>query len=299
MHAALRLPGAETGAALGTVVQVWAPRSEGDNPSRAGSALRLLGAVGFQTDLAALGHLLQGQDLSALPGVPPQAVRSRQLAVVAGRLCAERALLQGLELQTGLQGNGFKTAGPAGHDRLCTAATATALAPLEVGRGDAGQPVWPEGWTGSITHSSSRAVALVLPRQGAYDLGIDTEQLITSATRPAVLKLCVHPSERPMLAAAARPDLALTMLFSAKEAYYKAVYGAVRRFIDFQEVALSGWSAETGRFSIGPAPVAPGLQARSAGPCAALPQATGWFVEQGAEVLTLVAPGYGPDSWPA
>ncbi len=209
-----------------------------------------------QADLAALEAALRGRDVLCLPSVPPFAVRHRQLAFVAGRMCAELALLQ-----------------------------AGAHGPCSVLRGASGQPVWPRGWTGSITHISRFALAVATRREGAYDLGIDAEQLIAARTQPAVLQTCVHSSEQQLLAAAARPELALTVLFSAKEAYFKAVYGQVRRFIDFKEVALAGWSPSEGSFHIGPAP---GAAAKPD-----WPQVKGWFVEQGGEVVAVLGPGYG------
>lgn len=221
-----------------------------------GAVPSLSGLAWIRLDLEALDRCLCGVHLAAWPLVPPRAVRSRQLAFVAGRLCAEAALQQ-------------------------------LGAPHTVGvaRGDVGQPLWPGGWTGAISHTGRSALAVAGCRQGDCDLGVDVEPLIDPRTQPAVLQQCVHDSERAWLQAAASFGLALTVLFSAKEAYYKAVYRRVRRFIDFKEVAVSAWSPQRGTFQIGPAPGAAGT--------IQLPTAPGWFVEQGGEVTTAVAPGYG------
>lgn len=71
---------------------------------------------------------------------------------------------------------------------------------------------------------------MVSPRASCAALGIDMEQLIDA---PAdVSDLIAQPEELALLAPLGA-QRALTLLFSAKEALYKALYPEVRQFFDF------------------------------------------------------------------
>lgn len=109
-----------------------------------------------------------------------------------------------------------------GLGRACARA---ALAGL--GHGDAviakdrnGAPVWPAGIAGSITHTQDYAAALVGESGRFAGIGIDAERAggVTKDLWPRLFS----ETERKMLGAHCDPLLAATLLFSAKEASYKA-----------------------------------------------------------------------------
>ncbi|QJE03663.1 4'-phosphopantetheinyl transferase superfamily protein (plasmid) [Massilia forsythiae] len=218
----------------------------------------------FRLDVAtaqaglALDHLdciLAGTPLDGLPGMPVNAVRPRQLSYLAGRLCAERALAAcGLRLDGG------------------------------VGRGDGGEALWPEGFSGSISHTGNRAFAVVAARQGRYDIGIDAEHIVDDRTRRDIQRLCMCEDEAGLVAACPDPNVAATALFAAKEAYYKAVYRVVRRFVDFGEALVSAIDVDAGRIDIGPAPDAAAAHA--------LPGTRVRLTVRDGMVLAALAPGY-------
>lgn len=197
-----------------------------------------------------LGHA----DLSPLPGVPARAVRSRQLTFVAGRLCAERALaLAGEPLTSALL------------------------------RGEHGQVLWPPGWRGAISHTDDQAFAAVLPQAHADGLGIDAQPRIAGGALEAVLAQCMGDAERQLVAAQPDAAWAATVLFAAKEAGFKAIYGRVRRFVDFTEYRLSRLDGSEGRFELLPkGPSAPDL-----------PALQGCFRAQGDVVLASVVLPHG------
>src|SRR5437016_3123123 len=61
---------------------------------------------------------------------------------------------------------------------------------VAIGRGEAGQPVWPPGIVGAISHSADVAVALV-GRQAEYaGLGIDIEDLARGPSARAARLVC-------------------------------------------------------------------------------------------------------------
>lgn len=204
--------------------------------------------------IAVLERSLEGVPLDFLPGVLLQAGRQRQLSYLAGRLCAEHAM----------RSWGEETLRP-----IC--------------RGKSCEPLWPGGWTGSISHTASHAFAAVMPRVGPYDIGIDAEAIFDDRTRHDVLHVCACDHEVEVVASESKKEnLAATVLFAAKEAYYKAVYGALQRFVGFEEVLLSSLDLTSGKFELVPRTVAKD----SCG----LPSASGRFVVESGMVRACVAP---------
>ncbi|MFF5721167.1 4'-phosphopantetheinyl transferase [Streptomyces buecherae] len=102
------------------------------------------------------------------------------------------------------------------------------------------EPLWPSGVVGSMTHCAGyRAAALSFDADHA-SIGIDAEP---HAPLPeGLLTKVAHPDEVPHLArlTAARPEVHWDrLLFSAKEAVYKAWYPLARRWLGFQEARLA------------------------------------------------------------
>lgn len=106
-------------------------------------------------------------------------------------------------------------------------------------------PVWPDGVVGSITHCPSRVAVAVVRAADAGGIGIDIEP---STPLPEGLEPLVLTAEeagqfigRPSMEQALRGRL----VFSAKEATYKAVYPLTKQVLEFADLAVS-W--EAGRF---------------------------------------------------
>ncbi|WP_428510431.1 4'-phosphopantetheinyl transferase family protein [Roseateles sp.] len=177
------------------------------------------------TDLRRLEDLFDGQCLDDLPGLPSRASRRRQIEFIGGRLAAERAL-----------------------------ARAGANPEAPVARGSRGQPEWPAGWTGSISHTASHAYAVATRASGPAGIGIDAEVVVDSRTRADILSICAVAEELPRLERLGRENEAATLLFSAKEAYYKCVFPLARDFVEFDEVVLAELDPATGRVAVEPTP---------------------------------------------
>lgn len=114
------------------------------------------------------------------------------------------------------------------------------LAPCEIGRHDR-LPIWPASAVGSIAHTSTMAAAIVAPATRHDGLGIDIEG--RTAVSPEVAERVLTPAERAWLPA---PEWR-TMVFSGKEAIYKAVYPLTGEFLGFRDVELD-IDAEAGEF---------------------------------------------------
>ena len=114
--------------------------------------------------------------------------------------------------------------------------------------GEARMPVWPEAFLGSISHCAEMCLAHVGHRGSLLGIGVDVER--SHAVTPDMLAQVCAPAESDRLAAAvgAQADIA-TLAFSAKEAFYKAYFPAVRTFLEFTDVGLEvDWPA--GAFAV-------------------------------------------------
>jgi 4'-phosphopantetheinyl transferase EntD len=145
-----------------------------------------------------------------------------------------------------------------------------------IGSGRHGEPCWPEGFTGSITHKTGAAVAVAAAVPEA--IGIDLEH--AAALPWPVRRLVLLPAEPglPRRFPVAAP-VAERIVFSAKEAYYKwhhSAHGGLRR-PGFADVRISlragdrppaGWRPASGRLRAEPASaVPPAVGAWVCGPC--------------------------------
>jgi 4'-phosphopantetheinyl transferase EntD len=140
-----------------------------------------------------------------------RAVEKRRREFVTGRACAREALAR-----LGLQ-------------------------PTPIGSGRHGEPIWPSGVVGSITHCHGYRACAVARSHAVLMLGIDAER---DAPLPAgVWEEVAHGREldlRAHAALAAGPGPHLdAVLFSAKEAVYKAWFPLARRRLGFEDVELS------------------------------------------------------------
>lgn len=93
-------------------------------------------------------------------------------------------------------------------------------------------PVWPPSAVGSIAHTQTLAAAIVGAATVHDGLGIDMEA--RNAVSPRVAERVLTAAERDWLPAAEWR----TMLFSAKEALYKAINPLTGEFLGFGDVEL-------------------------------------------------------------
>jgi 4'-phosphopantetheinyl transferase EntD len=103
-----------------------------------------------------------------------------------------------------------------------------------------GAPRWPDGVVGSMTHCAGYRAAAVAHLRDLRTVGIDAE--VHDALPDGVLDLVSIPSERTRLRqlAADEPGVCWDrVLFSAKEAVYKAWYPLTRAWLDFAEADLT------------------------------------------------------------
>jgi 4'-phosphopantetheinyl transferase EntD len=111
-------------------------------------------------------------------------------------------------------------------------------------------PQWPDGVIGSITHTKDYC-GVVLARQGesVESLGVDVER--REAVKEALYDKICSAAELERLEDAGGPPLGtlVRVVFSAKEAFYKAQYPITRQYLGFHaaDVVLD---VDTGRFEV-------------------------------------------------
>ncbi len=154
--------------------------------------------------------LLLPEELAYVAG----AVEKRRREFAAGRLCAARAL----------------------------AALDVARSPLLVA--DDRSPRWPSGIVGSITHTAGFCGAAVAARDAFAGIGIDAEAV--SDTPWKISHRICAPDELQWLRAVPEPDrnAMATLVFSAKECFYKSQYASTGEQLEFLDVSVvigDGW----------------------------------------------------------
>jgi 4'-phosphopantetheinyl transferase EntD len=106
-------------------------------------------------------------------------------------------------------------------------------------KGPAGEPHWPAGVVGSITHCDGYAAAVVAWRAQLLTVGVDAEP--NEPLPEGVLALTASVAEAVQLDALATVDPRVhwgRLLFCAKEALYKAWYPVQRRWLGFEDVEI-------------------------------------------------------------
>lgn len=104
--------------------------------------------------------------------------------------------------------------------------------------GDRRQPLWPQGYCGSISHCGTTALAVV----DAQPVGVDMETVFDADMCHETEDSIILPVERRVLVNSGLPfELALTLAFSAKESAYKALsfmINGLPGFTDAEVIAL-------------------------------------------------------------
>lgn len=165
-------------------------------------------------------------DLDTATDVQPEEARAiahavprRQTEFLTTRECARRALLR------------------------------LGFAPQAIPIGAHREPIWPTGVVGSLTHSADLRAATVAASSLYRSLGIDAEANVPLPQ--STFELIANPCEVSDVESlgSAWPRVAWDrLLFSAKEAVFKAWFPATGCWLDFSECTLS-INAETSTFT--------------------------------------------------
>jgi 4'-phosphopantetheinyl transferase EntD len=148
-----------------------------------------------------------------------RAVPKRAREFAAGRLCARRALAE------------------------------FGIVDVAIEVADDRQPIWPDSMVGSITHTAGFCAAVVAERRMVGALGLDSE--VVGDVGAEIWPRIGVPAETAWVQTlpASQHPAAKTLIFSAKEAFYKCQYPLTHERLDFQDVRVeAAWDACQGRF---------------------------------------------------
>lgn len=153
-----------------------------------------------------------------------QAVPKRVQEFAAGRLCARRALAE-----MGI------------HDFPLLSASDR-------------QPLWPAAAVGSISHTKGYCAAVSGRRAQFAGLGLDTES--SSALAPELWEQICTGQELKRLQALPQHwrVRAASLIFSAKEAFYKCQYPITAEWLEFLDIEIEpqSWQTDAGGFEVRP-----------------------------------------------
>lgn len=116
----------------------------------------------------------------------------------------------------------------------------------KAGRAAARAPDWPDGFTGSLSHTARHCAVVVARRTAVAGIGVDLEA--PSRMRPGLLDRICTPRERARLREAGDPPEAAALYFSAKEAFYKLWHPLAGQAPGFRDVEVE--ILESRRFRI-------------------------------------------------
>jgi 4'-phosphopantetheinyl transferase EntD len=179
----------------------------------------------FQAGVVAAELREPGDPASLLPAEARhlrRAVPKRVREFAAGRVCARRVLAE----------------------------FGIANFPIEVAADR--QPLWPDAIVGSITHTAGFCAAVAAQRQSMAAIGIDSE-VVGAVNEPIWPTICVAAETAWLESLPARERIAaVTLIFSAKEAFYKCQYPLMRESLSFQDVRVEAldWGVAAGAFTI-------------------------------------------------
>jgi 4'-phosphopantetheinyl transferase EntD len=116
------------------------------------------------------------------------------------------------------------------------------------------QPVWPAGMVGSITHTTGFCAAVVAEKKRVIALGIDSE--VAAGVEAKLWPAICTTDELQWLHSLPESERgnAVTLIFSAKEAFYKCQYPLVGERLKFRDLSVEphAWGDQCGAFSVQP-----------------------------------------------
>lgn len=168
-------------------------------------------------DVAKYDESLFGVLAIARPEQLQWAVTKRKAEFLAGRYCAQRALVLA----------GYPNTG--------------------IGIGDQRQPLWPDGLRGAISHARQLAIAVVARDSLVHGVGVDVEETLTSDVVAQIQALVLNADEYPLLSHVPWcHEQLVTLIYSVKESFFKAAFPLVRRYFDFDAISLQAIDVSKG-----------------------------------------------------
>lgn len=119
---------------------------------------------------------------------------------------------------------------------------------------ETGCPIWPKNVVGSISHSDNIAIACVIQNNKTFysSIGIDIEPVIPTKVAESIANRIVTDKEIYYIQKILKChfSVALTLLFSAKESIYKALFSMLKIEVSFLNIRFIGINENILRFTL-------------------------------------------------
>ena len=135
-----------------------------------------------------------------------------------------------------------------GRLAACRALQVIGVTPQPVLKAKSREPLWQDGIVGAITHKGDTACAVVARKDMTCGVGVDLEALEPSVRFNISTKVCTEPEQAWLVEAPAEKDTRLKMIFSAKEAGFKAFFPIEQIYLGYKDAELV-WREETQSFA--------------------------------------------------
>ncbi len=166
-----------------------------------------------------------------------QAVLGPDVIVVGGRIAALQDALWPQEAALMQRASAIRLADfTAGRTAVRQALIALGLPSQPILQGPGGEPDWPKGITGSLTHGGQMCLAALGRTNKMLSLGVDLEPILP--LDPDVVSEICTPSEQRWIAIQPDPTDLPLRIFTAKEATYKALYPLTGVVLDFAALTI-------------------------------------------------------------
>lgn len=113
-------------------------------------------------------------------------------------------------------------------------------------RGKKGEPIWPAGIVGSISHKDRIAVAAVGRKEKYKGMGVDIEDLMIALSEKEYSLFCT-PTEIQSIRKRQKTPIEL---FSRKEAVLKAYYESFNKLYNWEDIDVISLSGMSGAMSL-------------------------------------------------
>ncbi|MDB2384256.1 4'-phosphopantetheinyl transferase superfamily protein [Endozoicomonas sp.] len=112
-------------------------------------------------------------------------------------------------------------------------------------------PVWPENYTGSISHSQGFAMAVTGEKARYRSIGVDIEKIVSESRAERLSNTVLTDSDCELRSTLGLPiHWFFTLVFSAKESLYKLLHPELKRSMGFESACLSLLNTEQKTFTL-------------------------------------------------
>lgn len=118
--------------------------------------------------------------------------------------------------------------------------------------GEHREPIWLEGIVGSIAHTKGIAIAIVGDTKKLQMIGVDIEGIVTTGKRLSVQKTVLTEKDFELMNSFSEDlhNKVFTIIFSAKEAIYKALYPQIKKYFGFHEANIKSIDLDAGKIEL-------------------------------------------------